>query len=41
MFENISRCFSVNCYLGTHVNILIFNIGFLFRNSHVMDVFCV
>ena len=29
-FENISRCFSVNCYLGMYVNILIFNIGFLF-----------
>ena len=35
-FLVVSRCFSVNCYLGMHVNILVFNIGFLFRNLHIV-----
>ena len=30
----ISRCFSVNCYLGMHVNILIFDIGFLLKFAY-------
>ena len=40
-FLIVSHCFSVNCYLGMHVNILIFNIRFLFKNSHIFVKFLV